>query len=88
MKNLILDDFLERYGNSVYGKWNAPTDGIYIGRGSKFGNPYPMENKSDEEQMMSDKPIRRRIVIENRNRLTRYDSITCKFLLRNKTLKF
>lgn len=42
MKNLILDDFLERYGNSVYGKWNAPTDGIYIGRGSKFGNPYPM----------------------------------------------
>lgn len=87
MKNLILDDFLERYGNSVYGKWNAPTDGIYIGRGSKFGNPYPMENKSDEKQMMSDKPIRR-IVIENRNRLTRYDSITWKFLLRNKTLKF
>lgn len=52
MKNLILDDFLERYGNSVYGKWNAPSDGIYIGRSSKFGNPYPMENKSDEEQMM------------------------------------
>ena len=46
-----------------------------------------MENKSDEEQMMPDKPIRR-IVIENRNRLTRYDSITWKFLLRNKTLKF
>ena len=51
MKNLILDDFLERYGNSVYGKWNAPADGIYIGRGSKFGNPYPMKNKSDEERI-------------------------------------
>lgn len=51
MKNLILDDFLEKYGNSVYGKWNAPSDGIYIGRGSKFGNPYPMENKSDEERI-------------------------------------
>ena len=36
MKNLILDDFLERYGNSVYGKWNALADGFYIGRGSKW----------------------------------------------------
>lgn len=33
----------------VVNKYKEPYD-VYIGRGSKWGNPFPMENKSDEER--------------------------------------
>lgn len=51
MRNRKLDEFLNLYGNFVFGRWNAPKDSIYIGRGSIYGNPYPMKDKSDEERI-------------------------------------
>lgn len=51
MRNKKLDEFLNLYGNFVFGRWNAPKDSIYIGRGSIYGNPYPMKDKSDEERI-------------------------------------
>lgn len=33
----------------VVNKYKEPFD-VYIGRGSKWGNPFPMKNKSDEER--------------------------------------
>ena len=52
MENKELNKYLNLYGKQVWGKWNAPKENsVYIGRGSIFGNPYPMKNKSDEERI-------------------------------------
>lgn len=52
MENKELNKYLNLYGKQVWGKWNAPRENsVYIGRGSIFGNPYPMKNKSDEERI-------------------------------------
>lgn len=39
---------IKDFGRLVYGKWNAPKDAIYIGRGSVYGNPFPMRNQTHE----------------------------------------
>lgn len=44
-------ELIEKYGQYVFGKWCAPDDAIYIGRGSIFGNPFPMQNKSHDERL-------------------------------------
>lgn len=44
-------ELIEKYGQYVFGKWCAPADAIYIGRGSLFGNPFPMQNKSHDERI-------------------------------------
>lgn len=42
---------IKDFGSKVYGKWNAPEDAIYIGRGSIYGNPFPMKNQTHEERL-------------------------------------
>lgn len=44
-------ELIEKYGQYVFGKWCAPDEAIYIGRGSIFGNPFPMQNKSHDERL-------------------------------------
>lgn len=52
VENKELNKYLNLYGKQVWGKCNAPKENfVYIGRGSIFGNPYPMKNKSDEERI-------------------------------------
>ena len=46
-KHDYLESILNQYGQYVFGKWCAPKDGIYIGRGSQFGNPFPMKSEAD-----------------------------------------
>lgn len=42
----IMEKSLKIYGQFVFGKWNSPKDAIYIGRGSIYGNPFPMKDES------------------------------------------
>ena len=42
---------IKDFGQLVYGKWNAPESAIYIGRGSIYGNPFPMRNQTHEERL-------------------------------------
>lgn len=42
---------IKDFGHLVYGKWNAPEGAIYIGRGSVYGNPFPMRNQTHEERL-------------------------------------
>lgn len=42
----IMKKSLEKYGQFVFGKWNSPKDAIHIGRGSLYGNPFPMTDES------------------------------------------
>lgn len=42
----IMKKSLEHYGQFVFGKWNSPKDAVYIGRGSIYGNPFPMTDES------------------------------------------
>lgn len=44
----------------VVNKYKEKFD-VYIGRGSKWGNPFPMKNKSDEE--------RKRVIAKYKNHL-------------------
>lgn len=50
MDNTYLDAVLAQYGHRVFSKWNAPEGTVYIGRGSMCGNPFPMNNKSEQER--------------------------------------
>lgn len=50
MDNTYLDAVLAQYGHRVFSKWNAPEDTVYIGRGSMYGNPFPMNDKSEKER--------------------------------------
>lgn len=59
MENEYLDKVLSEHGHHVFSKWNAPKNAVYIGRGSIFGNPFPMQNKSEQE--------RERVCVEYRN---------------------
>lgn len=54
MNNIeYLDHVLEQYGSRVFSLRNAPSDAIYIGRGrgSIFGNPFPMNGEDTREQV-------------------------------------
>lgn len=42
----IMKKSLKHYGQFVFGKWNSPKDAIHIGRGSLYGNPFPMTDES------------------------------------------
>lgn len=48
-----LDNMLALYGNRVFSIRNAPADAVYIGRGrgSIFGNPFPMHCEADREKV-------------------------------------
>ena len=50
MDNTYLDAVLAQYGHRVFSKWNAPEGTVYIGRGSMYGNPFPMNDKSEQER--------------------------------------
>ena len=51
-KELMYEErLIKDFGHLVYGKWNAPEDAIYIGRGSIYGNPFPMKNQTHEERL-------------------------------------
>ena len=51
-KELMYEErLIKDFGHLVYGKWNAPKDAIYIGRGSIYGNPFPMRNQTHEERL-------------------------------------
>ena len=50
MQNRYLDELLTKYGHLVWNKWNAPTDAIYIGRGSLYGNPIPLTDPKDPQE--------------------------------------
>lgn len=50
MQNQYLDELLTKYGNLVWNKWNAPTDAIYISRGSLYGNPIPLTDPKDPQE--------------------------------------
>lgn len=50
MQNQYLDELLTKYGHLVWNKWNAPTDAIYIGRGSLYGNPIPLTDPKDPQE--------------------------------------
>lgn len=51
-KELMYEErLIENFGHLVYGKWNAPEGAIYIGRGSIYGNPFPMRNQTHEERL-------------------------------------
>lgn len=63
MENEYLDKVLSEHGHHVFSKWNAPKNAVYIGRGSIFGNPFPMQNKSEQE--------RERVCVEYRKYLAK-----------------
>ena len=46
-----LDELMAKHGKKVFTIWTAPENAIYIGRGSDFGNPFPMKNKSENERL-------------------------------------
>ena len=46
-----LDELMKKHGDKVYTIWTAPDDAIYIGRGSEFGNPFAMKDKSENERL-------------------------------------
>ena len=50
MQNEYLNELLAKYGRLVWNKWNAPTDAIYIGRGSLYGNPIPLTDPKDPQE--------------------------------------
>ena len=50
MQNQYLNELLAKYGHLVWNKWNAPTDAIYIGRGSLYGNPIPLTDPKDPQE--------------------------------------
>lgn len=50
MQNEYLDNLLEKYGQLVWNKWNAPEDATYIGRGSLYGNPIPLTDPKDPRE--------------------------------------
>lgn len=51
-----LDNVLALHGNRVFSVRNAPADAVYIGRGrgSIFGNPFPMHSEADREKVCID----------------------------------
>lgn len=63
MENEYLDKVLSEHGNHVFSKWNAPKNAVYIGRGSIYGNPFPIQNKSEQE--------RERVCVEYRKYLAK-----------------
>lgn len=50
MQNQYLNELLAKYGHLVWNKWNAPTDAIYIGRGSLYGNLIPLTDPKDPQE--------------------------------------
>lgn len=50
MQNQYLNELLVKYSHLVWNKWNAPTDAIYIGRGSLYGNPIPLTDPKDPQE--------------------------------------
>lgn len=51
-KELMYEERLIRdFGHLVYGKWQKVDHAIYIGRGSIYGNPFPMQNQTHEERL-------------------------------------
>ena len=50
MQNEYLDELLAKYGHLVWNKWNAPSNAIYIGRGSLYGNPIPLTDPKDPRE--------------------------------------
>lgn len=50
MQNQYFNELLVKYGHLVWNKWNAPTDAIYIGRGSLYGNPIPLTDPKDPQE--------------------------------------
>lgn len=50
--NNYLDNCLKKHGHKVFGRWNAPKNSIYIGRGSIFGNPFPLYDEKDRIQVL------------------------------------
>lgn len=64
MQNEYLDELLNKYGHLVWNKWNAPTDAIYVGRGSLYGNPIPLTNPKDPQERI-------KVILEFQRYLTR-----------------
>ena len=64
MQNEYLDELLSKYGHSVWNKWNAPTDAIYVGRGSLYGNPIHLTNPKDPQERIE-------VILEFQKYLTR-----------------
>lgn len=50
MQNQYLNELLAKYSHLVWNKWNAPTDAIYIGRGSLYGNPIPLTDPKNLQE--------------------------------------
>lgn len=56
-----LDELMKKHGDKVYTIWTAPDDAVYISRGSEFGNPFAMKDKSENERL--------RVCVEYENHL-------------------
>lgn len=50
MQNQYLDKLLAKHGHLVWNKWNAPSNTVYIGRGSLYGNPIPLVDPKDQNE--------------------------------------
>lgn len=64
MQNEYLNELMSKSGHLVWNKWNAPTDAIYIGRGSLYGNPIPLTNPKDSQERIE-------VILEFQKYLTR-----------------
>lgn len=64
MQNEYLNELLTKHGHLVWNKWNAPTDAIYIGRGSLYCNPIPLTNPKDPQERID-------VILEFQRYLTR-----------------
>ncbi len=74
MQNQYLNELLAKYGHLVWNKWNAPTDAIYIGRGSLYGNPIPLTDPKNSQERID-------VILQFQKYLTRRlkeDAIFCR----------